>query len=134
MEINANLADIADLVATTAYTDVKNETQSDNTDLLLDLDYGYETFPAFSSWNESVDRRKQFKQEVSFVSRHGGPFRWVLGGFFNRQKMHRDYNEHVLNHPWVDFGTQPNPDEGEYASQEDGREHERTPATHEQQV
>jgi iron complex outermembrane receptor protein len=116
MEINANLVDIADLVATTAYTDVKNDTQADNTDLLLDLDYGYEEFPAFSSWNESHDRRKQFNQEVRLVSRHGGPFSWVLGGFYNQQKRLREYTEHVPNHPWVAFGTQPNPDEIEYAS------------------
>lgn len=116
MEVNANLGGIADLVATTAYTTVKNRAQSDNTDLLLDLDYGYETFPAFSSWNESEDERKQFNQEVRLVSRHGGPFSWVLGGFYNQQKRHRDYIEHVPNHPWVEFGTQPNPDEVEYAS------------------
>lgn len=95
MEINANIADIADLVATTAYTDVKNDNQTDNTDLLLDLDYDYEAFPAFSSWNESHDRRKQFNQEVRFVSRHGGPFSWVLGGFYNQQKRLREYTEHV---------------------------------------
>jgi len=95
MEINANLADIADLVATTAYTKVRNRTQFDNTDLLLDLDYDYEAFPAFSSWNEADDRRKQFNQEVRFVSRHGGPFNWVLGGFYNEQKLLREYTEHV---------------------------------------
>ncbi|GFZ90418.1 TonB-dependent receptor [Sphingobium fuliginis] len=116
MEINANLADIADLVSTTAYTDVKNDNRTDNTDLLLDLDYGYESFPAFSSWNESHDRRKQFNQEVRFVSRHGGPFNWVLGGFYNQQKRLREYTEHVPNHPWVEFGTQPNPEEVEYNS------------------
>jgi len=116
MEINANIADIADLVATTAYTNVKSSSQSDNTDLLLDLDYGYETFPAFSSWNESESTRKQFNQEIRFVSRHGGPFNWVIGGFYNEQKLQRDYREHVPNHPWVEFGTQPNPDEVEYAS------------------
>lgn len=116
VEINANLADIADLVATTAYTDVKNKTQFDNTDLLLDLDYDYEAFPAFSSWNESENTRKQFNQEVRFVSRHGGPFSWVIGGFYNEQKRQQDYVEHVPNHPWVAFGTQPNPDEVEYAS------------------
>jgi outer membrane receptor protein involved in Fe transport len=116
MEINANIADIADLVATTAYTNVKIQTQSDNTDLLLDLDYGYETFPAFSSWNESENTRRQFNQEVRFVSRHGGPFSWVVGGFYNRQKLQQDYMEHVPNHPWVAFGTQPNPEEIEYAS------------------
>ncbi len=117
MELNANLADIADLVATTAYTNVRNSNRFDNTDLLLDLDYDYELFPAFSSYNESQNTRKQFNQEVRFVSRHGGPFNWVLGGFYNQQKLQRDYVEYIPNHPWVSlFGTQPNPDEVEYAS------------------
>ena len=114
MEINANLFDIADLVATTAYTNVKTKFKSDNTDLLLDLDYDYELFPAFTSWNESVSTRKQFNQEVRLVSRHGGPFNWVLGGFYNDQKLKRDYAEHVPNHPWVDPVT--NPNELEYVS------------------
>lgn len=116
MEINASIAEIVDLVATTAYTDVKNNTHNDNTDLLLDLDYGYENFPAFSSWNQAEDRRKQFNQEIRFVSTHGGPFSWVLGGFYNKQKRLREYTEHVPNHPWVEYGTQPNPDEVEYSS------------------
>ncbi len=116
MEINANIADIVDLVSTTAYTFVKNRTESDNTDLLLDLDYGYEEFPAFSSWNENENTRKQFNQEVRLVSRHGGPFNWVIGGFYNEQKRQQDYIEHLPNHPWVEFGTLPNPDEVEYAS------------------
>lgn len=116
VEINANIAGIADLVATTAYTHVRNRQQSDNTDLLLDLDYGYESFPAFSSYNESQNTREQFNQEIRFVSRHGGPFSWVIGGFYNRQKRQQDYREIVPNHPWVPFGTLPNPDEVEYAS------------------
>lgn len=116
MEINAHVAEIFDLVATTAYTEVKNKRKGDNTDLLLDLDYDYELFPAFTSWNESEDTRKQFNQEIRLVSTHGGPFSWVLGGFFNEQKLQRDYREHVPGHPWVAFGTQPNPEEIEYAS------------------
>jgi outer membrane receptor protein involved in Fe transport len=116
MEINANVANIFDLVSTTAYTNVRSRSRADNTDLLLDLDYGYENFPAFSSWNESDTKREQFNQEIRFVSRHGGPFSWVLGGFYNEQKLQRDYIEHTPNHPWVAFGTQPNPDEVEYAS------------------
>ena len=114
VEINANIADFTDLVATTAYTDVKNVRTSDNTDLLLDLDYGYENFPAFSSYNQSVNRRKQFNQEVRFVSSHGGPFSWSLGGFYNEQKLQNDYQEIIPGHPWIDLAT--NPDEIEYAS------------------
>jgi outer membrane receptor protein involved in Fe transport len=115
MEINANIADIADLVSTTAYTNVRNRSRSDNTDLLLDLDYDYELFPAFSSWNESDNRRKQINQEVRLVSRHGGPFNWVLGGFYNQQKMHNDYAEHV---PGLSdfYGITGNPDDLEYVS------------------
>jgi len=50
------------------------------------------------------------------VSRHGGPFNWVIGGFYNEQKRQNDYVEHLPGHPWVAFGTLPNPDEIEYAS------------------
>lgn len=114
MEINASVGKIFDVVATTAYTNVKNHRRGDNTDLLLDLDYGYEEFPAFTSWNESEDTRKQFNQEVRLVSTHGGPFSWVLGGFYNEQKLQRDYVEHIPGHPWIDLAT--NPNEIEYAS------------------
>lgn len=115
MEINANIADIADLVSTTAYTNVRTRNRSDNTDLLLDLDYDYELFPAFSSWNESDNRRKQVNQEIRLVSRHGGPFNWVLGGFYNEQKMKNDYAEHV---PGLSdyYGVPDNPEDLEYVS------------------
>ncbi|AUW59900.1 TonB-dependent receptor [Sphingobium sp. SCG-1] len=115
MEVNANIADIVDLVSTSAYTNVRNRSQLDNTDLLLDLDYDYELFPAFSSWNESDNRRKQFNQEIRLVSAHGGPFSWVLGGFYNQQKYHNDYAEHV---PGLSdfYGIPDNPEDLEYVS------------------
>lgn len=114
MEINANVADIFDIVSTTAYTQVRTKTMSDNTDLLLDLDYDYELFPAFSSWNEQATKREQFNQEIRLVSSHGGPFSWVIGGFYNENKYQSDYAEHIPNHPWVDAAT--NPDDLEYVS------------------
>lgn len=117
MEINANVFDIADLVATTAYTNVRTRSRSDNTDLLLDLDYDYELFPAFSSWNESSTRRKQINQEIRLVSRHGGPFNWVIGGFYNENRYKSDYAEHVPG--LVEFYGIPlseNPEELEYVS------------------
>jgi len=115
MEINANIADIFDLVATTAYTNVRNRSQGDNTDLLLDLDYDYELFPAFSSWNETDNRREQFNQEIRLVSTHGGPFSWVVGGFYNQQKLKSDYAEHT---PGLSdfYGVPNNPQDLEYVS------------------
>ncbi|GGD67182.1 TonB-dependent receptor [Croceicoccus mobilis] len=113
-EVNASVGGIFDIVATGAYTKVKTEAEGDVTDLLLDLDYGYELYPAFAAWNESETSRKQVNAEVRFVSTHGGPFSWVLGGFYNRNKYQSDYAEHTPNHPWVD--TESNPEALEYVS------------------
>lgn len=114
-EVNANLADIADLVSTTAYTQVKVNGRSDVTDLLLDLDYDYEAFPAFSGFNSSKTDRRQLNQEVRLVSRHGGPINWTLGGFYNRNTYRSDYFEST---PGLSdfFGVPDNPNDIEYAS------------------
>ena len=113
-EVNANIADIVDLVATGAYTETKFDGIGDVTDLLLDLDYGYELYPGFSAWNSSDTSRKQKNAEIRFVSSHGGPFSWVLGGFYNENKYQSDYAERTPNHPWCD--TSDNPDCLEYVS------------------
>jgi outer membrane receptor protein involved in Fe transport len=94
-EFNIGLGGIAQLVATTAWTTSKNSQQNDNTDLLLDLDYGYEAFPQFSSFNQSTEKYKQFNQEVRLVSTHGGPFSWVIGGFYNNLRRKNQYREYV---------------------------------------
>ena len=83
-ELQAQLGHFAEFHSTTSYTNQVIKTQSDNTDLLLDLDYGYEAFPSFSSYAENENYNKQFNQEFRLVSTHGGPFSWVLGGFYNR--------------------------------------------------
>ncbi|WEK46567.1 MAG: TonB-dependent receptor [Candidatus Andeanibacterium colombiense] len=122
MEINANIADIADLVSTTAYTETKSHSIGDNTDLLIDLDYGYELWPEFVSWNESVSTGKQFNQEIRLVSTHGGPFNWTIGGFYNEKKSKRDYVEYTPGFPlWGNGGTPDNPDYVEYGSFTDSK-------------
>lgn len=83
-EIQAQLGHIAEFHSTTSYTNQVIKTQEDNTDLLLDLNYGYEAFPSFSSYAENENYNKQFNQEFRLVSTHGGPFAWVLGAFYNR--------------------------------------------------
>jgi outer membrane receptor protein involved in Fe transport len=114
-ELNANLGGIADLVATTAYTKVKTKAIGDVTDLLLDLDYDYESFPAFSGFNSSTTTRKQFNQEIRLVSRHGGPLHWVVGGFYNNQKYKSDYFESTPGLANF-YGITDNPNDLEYVS------------------
>ena len=113
-ELNANIVDIFDIVATGAYTETKSDSLGDVTDLLLDLDYGYELYPAFAGFFHSDQKRKQKNAEVRFVSSHGGPLSWVLGGFYNENEFSSDYAERLPNHPWADPVT--NPDYLEYVS------------------
>lgn len=94
-EVYINLFDFAQLVSTTAYTNRRNYSTDDNTDLLLDLDYGYEAFPEFSSYANNESRTRQFNQEVRLVSTHGGPLNWVIGGFYNEEKFNSNRHEYT---------------------------------------
>lgn len=94
-EIYANVFNIAQLVSATAYTKRDVTSIQDNTDLLLDLNYGYEAFPNFSSHAINHEHYQQFNQEVRLVSTHGGPVNWVIGGFYNRQKTQTDRHEYT---------------------------------------
>lgn len=93
LEVEAELGDFAQLVSATAYTETKNKSSVDVTDLLLDLDYDYELFPSFAGYTDSRQRYRQFNQELRLVSTHGGPFSWVIGGFYNKFKTKTDYRE-----------------------------------------
>ncbi|ALJ12126.1 TonB-dependent receptor [Sphingopyxis macrogoltabida] len=116
LELNANLWDIADLVATTAYTNRKVREVKDQTDQLLDLELGYEAFPAFSAYLIRDNNTEQYNDEIRLVSRHGGPFSWTIGGFYNKQTSSYPYVE--IAPGLADFyGVgDTNPDDIEYAS------------------
>jgi len=113
-ELNINLFNIAQLVSTTAYTKQHITNRDDNTDLLLDLNYGYEAFPQFSSFADNAQERRQFNQEARLVSTHGGPFSWVIGGFYNRLKFDSDRQEYVPG--FANFAGVNRPDDLEYIS------------------
>ncbi|RVT40728.1 TonB-dependent receptor [Sphingobium algorifonticola] len=120
LEVEAQLGDFAQLVSATAYTETKNRFSQDVTDLLLDLDYGYEAFPAFTGFTRSRADNEQFNQELRLVSTHGGPFSWVIGGFYNKLKTATSYREYIpgfaASPTGQSFGVIPNADDNEYAS------------------
>jgi outer membrane receptor protein involved in Fe transport len=95
LETEINLFDFAQLVTATAWTDQHNVSSFDNTDLLLDLDYDYEKWPAFSSFATGDTKIRQFNQEVRLVSTHGGPIKWTIGGFYNNQRFFSYREEYV---------------------------------------
>ncbi|MBY8827326.1 TonB-dependent receptor [Hephaestia mangrovi] len=117
-EVYLNFFNFAQLVSTTAYTKQTNHSTDDNTDLLLDLDYGYEAFPEFSSYAHNESTTRQFDQEVRLVSTHGGPFNWVIGGFYNRQKYKSHRHEYTPGFAqWDGYWGVDRPDNLEYVSQ-----------------
>jgi iron complex outermembrane recepter protein len=113
-ELQANLGEIAQLVSSTAYTLQRTNNVSDNTDLLLDLNYSYEAFPAFSSYANGSTRNEQFTQEVRLVSTHGGPISWTIGGFYNNLKNFGDRQEYTPG--FANFIASPRIDDLEYIS------------------
>lgn len=124
VEVEADIGHLAQLVSDTAWTKQKYAHTGDNTDLLLDLNYGYEQFPNFTSFNKQTSSRTQFNQELRLVSKHGGPLSWTLGGFYNNMRYASNYHEEVPGFPaWAEANSayfranQYNrPDEWEYAS------------------
>lgn len=113
-EIELELGKIAQLVSATSYSTRTIDSSVDVTDLLLDLDYDYELFPSFAGYTKSHVRYRQFTQELRLVSTHGGPFSWVLGGFYNQQKYNSDYKEILPG--YSDWAGLDRPDNVEYAS------------------
>ncbi|MED5544547.1 TonB-dependent receptor [Novosphingobium decolorationis] len=99
LEVEGNVADAVNVVFVSAYTQRKAEYQGDNTDLLIDLDYDYEHFPGFSSYNQSNQKEHAFTNELRFVSTFDGPFSFVAGAFWNRQSYRSNYDEYVPGFP-----------------------------------
>lgn len=117
-EVYINLFNVAQLVSTTAYTKQHIRNTDDNTDLLLDLNYGYEAFPQFSSYANNEREYKQFDQEVRLVSTHGGPINWVIGGFYNRLEFESHRHEYTPGFAqWSGYWGVNRPDNLEYISQ-----------------
>jgi iron complex outermembrane recepter protein len=120
LEMEANIPDFATVVSSTAYTETTNRGSADQTDLLIDLDYAYDSWPNFTAFTTNNTKVEQINQELRVVSAHGGPFSWVLGGFLNQAKVSTSNREYVPGYAaspiGIADGVTPNADDNEYAS------------------
>ncbi len=87
LEVTADLG-FAELTSATGYAKVKENGQRDQTDLLISLEYSYETFPAFTAFTFEDEETEIFNQELRLVSKGTGPLSWIVGAFYNKN----DYN------------------------------------------
>ncbi|MEM7728062.1 MAG: TonB-dependent receptor [Pseudomonadota bacterium] len=82
VELTADLG-FAELTSATGISSEEFYGQRDQTDLLISLEYSYETFPTFTGFTLEEEKNDRFNQEVRLVSKNEGPLDWIVGYFYN---------------------------------------------------
>lgn len=85
LEIIADLG-FAELTSATGIANVEENGQRDQTDLLISLEYSYETFPTFTAFTFEDEESDIFNQEIRLVSKGDGPVSWLVGAFYNKNE------------------------------------------------
>jgi outer membrane receptor protein involved in Fe transport len=85
LEITADLG-FAELTSATGLGETTENGQRDQTDLLITLEYSYETFPTFTAFTFEDDKTEVFNQEVRLVSTGDQRYNWIVGAFYNKNE------------------------------------------------
>lgn len=83
----------AQLTSATSYSEYRLHANRDQTDLAIQLGFGYENFNPLIDMTDERIKEERINQEVRLVSSGDGPFNWTIGGFYNRFKRRVDYAE-----------------------------------------
>jgi iron complex outermembrane receptor protein len=85
LEFTADLG-FAELTSATGFSKYSDDGQRDQTDLLISLEYSYESFPTFTAFTHEEGEEERFNQEVRLVSTTEGPLSWIAGAFYNESE------------------------------------------------
>ena len=64
-------------------SEYEEQGQRDQTDLLLDFEYGYEFFPSFSAFTREIVDQESETIEIRLTSQYESKFSWTIGYFEN---------------------------------------------------
>jgi iron complex outermembrane recepter protein len=73
----------AELTWAAGVSEYNERGQRDQTDLLLDFQFGYEDFPSFAAFTREVVKEERVNHEIRLVSTGTGPWSWIGGLFYN---------------------------------------------------
>ncbi len=113
LEITADLG-FAELTSASGYGKFNSRGQRDQTDLLIGLEYSYETFPTFTALTDEQFQNKFFNQEVRLVSTTESDFSWIVGGYYNKLQTQSSSSEFTPG--YAAFAGFDRPDDLEYFS------------------
>lgn len=94
LELTADLG-FAELTSATSLSTFEAVGQRDQTDLLISLDYGYEEFPAFTSFTREEDDYEDFVQELRLVSQGESDLQWIAGFYYSDSTTKGDSREYT---------------------------------------
>jgi outer membrane receptor protein involved in Fe transport len=85
----------AELTSATGVSSYELWGQRDQTDLYLDNEWGYETFPAFTSYTRDLQEQDRLNQEIRLVSTTTGRLGWIAGVFYHNLEADSSSEEYV---------------------------------------
>lgn len=97
-EVEADLG-FAKLTSATGVSDFDELGQRDQTDLLLEFQFGYETFPDFAAYTREIAHERRVNEELRLVSSATGPWSWIGGLFYNDYKSDSSSEEFTPGFP-----------------------------------
>lgn len=115
LEVTADLG-FAELTSATGIGEVTENGQRDQTDLLITLEYSYETFPTFTAFTFEDDKTESFTQEVRLVSTGDNRYNWIVGAFYNENTYTGLSSEFTPGYTAFVGGTRPDLNDLEYFS------------------
>ena len=75
--------DFAESTTAVSYQNFEEDSQRDQTDLLLNLGYTYPDFPSFAAFTNDENEEDTITFETRLVSTTEGPWNWIVGAFYN---------------------------------------------------
>lgn len=104
------------ITSATGYSEYEEVGQRDQTDLLIGLEYSYESFPSFTAFTRETGDQSVFSQELRLVTDFDGPVNYIFGMFHATTDFDGDSSEFTPGYDEFLAGSDVRPDNLEYYS------------------